>query len=296
MNSVAAADANVVLPAGTYDIFIIVDTREVAQRKERSVIQQQLELRGLNVLTKNLAVGDFLWVARPRRIPDGCIELEDVVLDYIVERKTTDDLVASIKDSRFKDQKVRLGGCGLPNVIYLVEKSRKMTQAVNFGLAALRTAIISTQVINGFFLRETESLAETVDYLVCITKEIESQLKHQDITYNPNEKGSRREQGGLQISRKSFKNYQSVNNKSKERKLQEIWTRQLMTIKGLSGEKAVVIVRTFPTMRSLLRKLAACSTDTERDNVIRMSGGNGRKAIGTALARKIRLSLCGTAS
>jgi crossover junction endonuclease MUS81 len=43
------------------------------------------------------------------------------VLDFIVERKTADDLASSIVDGRYNEQKARLKNCGISNVIYLVE-------------------------------------------------------------------------------------------------------------------------------------------------------------------------------
>lgn len=49
---------------------------------------------------RKLEVGDFLWIARSRTSKD------ELILPYIVERKRMDDLGASIKDRRFKEQKV----------------------------------------------------------------------------------------------------------------------------------------------------------------------------------------------
>ena len=48
-------------------------------------------------------------------------QFTDYVLDFIVERKTADDLAASIMDGRYEEQKFRLKNCGINNVIYLVE-------------------------------------------------------------------------------------------------------------------------------------------------------------------------------
>lgn len=48
-------------------------------------------------------------------------EFTDYILDFIVERKTADDLAASIMDGRYDEQKFRLKHCGLNNVIYLIE-------------------------------------------------------------------------------------------------------------------------------------------------------------------------------
>lgn len=85
---------------------------------------------------KSLSLGDFLWVLRVYN--DAQVEPQtgkkkknapvpsyytDYVLDFIVERKTADDLAASIMDGRYEEQKFRLKGCGINNVIYLVEGS-----------------------------------------------------------------------------------------------------------------------------------------------------------------------------
>jgi crossover junction endonuclease MUS81 len=51
---------------------------------------------------KRLPVGDGIWIARHRR------SHTEYVLDFIVERKGVTDLVNSIRDSRYKDQKLRL--------------------------------------------------------------------------------------------------------------------------------------------------------------------------------------------
>jgi crossover junction endonuclease MUS81 len=48
-----------------------------------------------------LNIGDFTWIARDK----GSIH-DDVILNFIVERKRMDDLCQSIKDKRYKEQKV----------------------------------------------------------------------------------------------------------------------------------------------------------------------------------------------
>ena len=55
----------------------------------------------------DLALGDVVWVAC-RNIPSGIKENDTIVLDAIVERKTLPDLVVSVKDHRYDDQKVGL--------------------------------------------------------------------------------------------------------------------------------------------------------------------------------------------
>lgn len=56
----------------------------------------------MNLQTRQLPVGDALWIARHKQLK------YEYVLDFIVERKRVDDLWHSIKDNRYKQQKLRL--------------------------------------------------------------------------------------------------------------------------------------------------------------------------------------------
>ena len=61
------------------------------------------ELSALGTLfeLRHLKVSDFTWVCRERATG------QELVLPYIVERKRMDDLAKSIRDGRFREQKVK---------------------------------------------------------------------------------------------------------------------------------------------------------------------------------------------
>ena len=46
-----------------------------------------------------------------------------------------------------------------------------------------------------------------------------------------------------------FEAYQRLTTKSKNLSLQDVWTKQLMSVRGVSAEKASKIVMRYPTMR-----------------------------------------------
>jgi len=97
----------------------------------------------VNCKVENIYLGDFLWVVdiTSKQTEKGFWFLakthivvlfdtlvaavddykETYVLDYIVERKTGDDLAASIQDHRYKEQKYRYKKSGLKHCYYLVE-------------------------------------------------------------------------------------------------------------------------------------------------------------------------------
>jgi hypothetical protein len=98
------------LAAGTFTVKLILDCREVRSKSDREYIQDELAGLGAKPLLRSLELGDAMWVAEvhdPAVLKGYGEDGNEVVLDWIVERKRLDDLVGSIKDGRFREQKVR---------------------------------------------------------------------------------------------------------------------------------------------------------------------------------------------
>lgn len=78
----------------------------------------------------------------------------------------------------------RLHRSAANKVIYIVEEYNKEA-AVQFGAQAIQTAMSSTQIVDGFFLKRTASIDETVDYLVTLNRMVkkmyEVRYKCQDV-------------------------------------------------------------------------------------------------------------------
>jgi crossover junction endonuclease MUS81 len=98
-------DQAAIFPAGSYDVRLILDTREVESKSSRDDFSDKLRAKGLEVETRALRLGDVMWLARRRDGLGG--EEDECVLDYVVERKRLDDLCHSIKDGRYTEQCVR---------------------------------------------------------------------------------------------------------------------------------------------------------------------------------------------
>jgi len=92
-------------PAGTYDIVIVFDTREQRYGDRAYFVRELEEKYKCRVLQRSLSIGDVVWIAK-RKNSFGEGQYEEIVLDYIVERKRRDDLSSSIRDTRYKEQKV----------------------------------------------------------------------------------------------------------------------------------------------------------------------------------------------
>ena len=102
-----------------------------------------------------LELGDAMWVAKfedPAFLSRHGEEGDEVMLDWIVERKRLDDLVGSIKDGRFHEQKFRLRRSGIKNVIYLIEEFNITHDSSSASASKYQemvaSAIAATQVVN----------------------------------------------------------------------------------------------------------------------------------------------------
>lgn len=68
------------------------------------------------VQKRTLGVGDVIWLARSKSNPSV-----EYVLDYVIERKSVEDLATSIKQKRYDKQKYVLHRSGLRRPMYLSE-------------------------------------------------------------------------------------------------------------------------------------------------------------------------------
>ncbi|KAF8573882.1 hypothetical protein K439DRAFT_1642615 [Ramaria rubella] len=159
----------IVFPANLYDIVLILDNREVKSQKHRDHIVVELRKKGVNVEQRSLALGDVLWIARRRLLIADEVN-DECVLDYILERKRLDDLCLSIKDGRFHEQKFRLSNTAL-KVFYLIEDYDVERNRETFGVQ-IDTARSSVQIVDGFILKETKKLSNTIDYLATMHETI----------------------------------------------------------------------------------------------------------------------------
>lgn len=163
------------------EIVLLVDNREKGRRArcaDAAAIVKSLKAVGVvQCGVRQLQLGDFLWVGRTTA---GV----EVVLDCVAERKKIPDLVSSIVDKRYKEQKFRLAKSGVENVIYLVEGeygdgSREYSRALDeHGLEA---ALASTEVSDEFCVVRTASAEESWNFLASTTSTISNRWKGKSI-------------------------------------------------------------------------------------------------------------------
>ncbi|XP_044115638.1 crossover junction endonuclease MUS81 isoform X2 [Neovison vison] len=217
--------------------------------------QLLLQLQRLRVpyMVRKLHVGDFVWVAQETK-PRDPARPGELVLDHIVERKRLDDLCSSIIDGRFREQKFRLKRCGLGHRVYLVEEYGSAGH-LSLPESTLLQAVTNTQVIDGFFVKRTADLKESAAYLALLTRGLQRLYQAQSV--------------------------------------REVFARQLMQVRGVSGEKAAAIVDKYSTPASLLAAYDACATPKEQEMLLStIKCGQLQRNLGPALSRTLSQLYC----
>ena len=257
----------IVFPPGSCTIYLVLDSREVRTVKDREYISEELQKKGITPITRGLPLGDALWIARPNstheqllaraNIGDDGEGSNEVVLDHIIERKRLDDLIFSIKDGRFHEQKFRLRRSGIPNVTYIIENfSISAERGEKYG-EAVSSAIANTQVVNGYFVKQTEKLDDTIRYLAKMTNMLQEMYDKKSLrvipstvlhpqTYLPLQTKLRVEQPdqGHYIT---FSAFSSLCSKSDAMSLRDVFLKMLMCTRGVTGEKALEIQKKWNT-------------------------------------------------
>lgn len=198
-----------------------------------------------------------------------------------------------------------MGESGIKNVFYIVEDYQKTAKMQFFGKAIL-TAKSQIQVINGFFLKETHQLNDTIDYLVTMTNVIKRLSR--DLKVIPSRHLHRNSYTAFQKHLRkayphetfltSFDAYQAMNKKSSAKTVREYLARMLLRIKGMSPERVSAVLDVWETPRELFEAMRERHGQGLLYNGKKARGpelmfadqvpGEGRRKIGNALSQEVR--------
>ncbi|EPS67943.1 hypothetical protein M569_06830 [Genlisea aurea] len=148
-----------------YGVILILDDREqfaTQGSRSRKIMESICSQFKIQIEVRRLPVGDGIWIARHK------YSGTEYVLDFIVERKKVGDLRHSIKDNRYREQKMRLQRCGLKKLIYLVEGDPNSSEAAE----SVKTACFTTEVLEGFDVQRTNGLGDTLKKYGYLTQSI----------------------------------------------------------------------------------------------------------------------------
>jgi len=262
--------------AGSYDICLVLDHREVRAVNDRDAfynycVNKAAELSEshpspIRVLQRALVLGDSIWIAVHHND-----DKREVVLDSIVERKRLDDLCSSIRDNRFEEQKARLKRSGLRDPIYLVEDYNTQSNLESDG-QMIYTSKFETMLLNDFQLETTPDWKASVEFLMRRTEVLRDLHRTIDLsiipdseidrtTYLPKLTNLRRKEGGRYWVT-SYGSFEELNGKSTTLTVRQLWARMVSCLPGMSAAKATSIVDHWPTPSQFW---AAVNTHTSLD-------------------------------
>lgn len=249
------------------DIKLIVDNREAALIAKLTPTTK--------FSTENLDIGDVVFK-----------QGEEIV--YIIERKTINDLKASICDGRAREQKARLLGCGIPpdRICYVIEGNLNKPfdfRVSGMPVSTLLGSIINTQLRDGIKVYKTASVDETALY---VQKLFEKLVKDGKEYFKYGD-------GNGDID--NVKYCATLKKKKKDNMTPKNWfIAQLCLIPQVSEKMAAVILNEYEDMNTLAESL---STDDKPELLLAnleypITNGKTRK-IGKVISKRIYFYICG---
>ena len=207
---------------------VIVDEREAA-------------LYELCINHENYANDNFVLEKRVLQLGDILFTSDDESVTYLcIERKSFQDLLASIKDGRYTEQSYRLSNCypNPHNVVYLLEG---MLSTVKDKKTVI-SCIASLNYFKGFSVHRTVSMAETALYVLCMADKMSREFKKGN---SPMQQASGQQvSAGVEVQSTDYCNVVKVSKKANITK-ENIGQLILMQIPGISSTIAIELMRPF---------------------------------------------------
>ena len=293
----------IIAPPGSFTVELVLDTREVRAKTDRNYIQDELNKAGLRCEQRALQIGDMIWTAKihepniinklevdDRRIPE-------IVLDYVVERKRLDDLDSSIKDKRFLEQKFRLKRSGIQNVVYIIEDYGSLQAMEDQQHTRMVTAMAATQIIDGFFVKRTRKLDDTITYLANMTRLLKEKYEHKELLIIPTSVLTPQNHYILRARQAinaehhyiTYGALTGLSSKSGLLTLRDVFLKMLMCTRGISGDKAIHLQKQWQTPYTFIEAFQALPTATQKVEMIWKIAGSfqDKRKVGKAVSQSV---------
>lgn len=215
-------------------MIVKIDNRE---NKLKEGLFTILDKEGISSTFENLSCGDFI------------IEVGDSPL-VVFERKTLADLLASIKDGRYKIQKDKLKSQHPQSkIVFIIEGNlcfgKTMFPFTETDQKSIITSIINTQLRSGIQIMQTKSLEETCALICEVAKRIQKEPQKY-ILENINEETT--ETKYAYVPNTSL--CKRVGSKS------DLFYAQMSQIPSISGKTAEALVKRFNDISNFYHELS----------------------------------------
>jgi ERCC4-type nuclease len=217
---------------------LIIDNRE---HKLIELLKGRIEYS-----IEQLDIGDILFRDNSKTI-------------LVIERKTIDDLKASICDTRAREQKARLIENNDRNrIMYLIEGNlnKSLTDKVSgMPVSTLIGSIINTQLRDNIKVYKTYTIKESVEFIIRLhdklTKDGDDFFKTEDSNTSAGEYAA------------------TLKTKKKSNMTPEVWLNcQLSLVPQVTEKISVEIVKTYPHVRALIHAYDELDNETSKHKML----------------------------
>ena len=223
----------------------------------KGIIENKFAYQCMEVRVETLPIGDII-------ISD--IDNNDLV---IIERKTVNDLLASIKDGRYEEQSYRLSGSEINNhnIIYIIEGDINKINRFKDNSSNKTTfysSIFSLNYYKGFSVQRTFSIEETSLFICNTVYKLKKGIEENKIPYfNNNIKNNGNEEPYVNVIKKVKKENITPEN------IGEI---MLCNIPGISSITANAIMKEYLSINNLIEQITINEKCLENINYINTKG------------------------
>tara|TARA_Y100000389_G_C17413852_1_gene492530 strand:+ start:710 stop:1393 length:684 start_codon:yes stop_codon:yes gene_type:complete len=182
-------------------------------------------------------------------------------LIYIIERKTVDDLGASITDGRYKEQKSRLLANNKNNIYYIIEGD--ITECKTLSKKAILGSIVNMIFRDNIKIIYSKDIKQTLDIVIQIQK------KYNEGKFKKIENTEESYISSIKIKKKDNMNKNMCN------------IIQLATIPGVSKNISTIILEKYNTLNNLIEEFK------KNDENMLKTLNIGKKTIGAVLSKRI---------
>ncbi len=196
------------------------------------------------------------------------ILLDDGIV-FIFERKTQDDLLASIKDGRYKNQKANLiqNGFNTNQIYYIIEGTIKYETQKSSTQKIIQGAVLNTMLRDKISIINTKNLNETYELICNIYKRFCDDPKKYINSEN------------------NF--HQTINvETSSEDSSAMVYKAMLCQIPSINEKSAQAIMDAYPTLKNLMVHLSSLSDEQKIESLSTLKV-NGRK-----ISKRIVENIC----
>lgn len=246
------------------NIVLVLDSMErsrtsIISTGEANAMAGKLKEQDVDCIIRSLPVGDALFIAR---YSDG----SEVVLDYLVERKTIGDFAASMIDGRVKRQSYLMTQSQVANKMFVLEGD--ISRNVHFRENPhYQDKLLSLEICEGFTVHRTKDLRDTLQLYRIIFNRLCNDFCMQPLS-------------AVLEKRPLFPDWK---NRMKSLKngltLEQLFSIQLCHLRGISVETAHALISAgYTTPQSVYQALLREPDPGKRKTVLNVDGVTKRQS------------------